>query len=86
MRAAVSTASHLRAKQVGELDERTVAGLVAELVVDLLEPVEIGDEQRERTSGAPGARELARVGGREPATVRESGEWIACGRSPGARR
>ena len=63
MRAAVSTGPHLRAQEPGDLDERAVAGLVPELVVDLLEAVEVGDEQRERAARALVLRELAGVRG-----------------------
>jgi hypothetical protein len=71
--------AHLGAQQPCDLDERPVTSLVAKLVVDLLEAIEVGDEQRERASSALVLRQLAGVGRREPTAIGESGEGIGAG-------
>src|SRR5688572_30976052 len=48
-----------RAQDVGEGLEDVVAGLVAVAVVDLLEVVEVGEDEREAAAEALGARDLS---------------------------
>ena len=66
-------------QQPGEVDERPVAGLVPAVVVDPLEPVDVGDDE------ADGGAQLAVVGDRrvQPVVdgppVREPGELVGVG-------
>ena len=68
------------AQHVGDLEQRAVAGLVAVLVVELLEAVEIEHEQRERPAGARLARGLAGERELERAAVGEARERVGEGR------
>ena len=58
---------------------RSSPGLVAELVVDRLQPVEVEHDERQRDAGAPDALELARQVLLEGAVVAQAGERVGDG-------
>ena len=69
-----------RVEHLAGTRERAVAGVVAEQVVDLLEPVEVADQQAQRVLAAARALQLELEGLLEAAAVEQAGERV------GARR
>ena len=65
-----------RAQHARDLAERPVADVVAVVVVDLLEVVEVHDHQRDLRLQPLGARQLARQVHEEVARVRQAGQRI----------
>ena len=63
------------AETVRDLDEQLVAGVVAERVVHLLEPVEVDQEHGAGLGVPDGPAGLIP----EPATVRQAGQWVMRG-------
>ena len=75
-RASVSVAAQRVEHARADLLEQEVAGLMAERVVELLEAVEIGDEQRQRQAVLLGERELLAQTLVEVAAVRQPGQLV----------
>ncbi len=71
--------AQLSLQRVGDPAQRLVACLVAKLVVDLLEPVEIEDDERERLAVTPGARGLALQRAPEAPVVADSRQRVGLG-------
>ena len=75
MRATKSSASACCAERLADAPERGVAGRVAVHVVQLLQAVDVGEDERERLARRAAARELLVEGAR----VAEAGEEVAGG-------
>jgi len=70
----------VRLEQTSDRDQRAVAGVVAEAVVEVLEEVAVADQQAERAARSPGPREFRVHRAVEPTPVEESREGIRGGR------
>ena len=72
----VARADDLAAKRSATCLQQLVAGVVAEAVVDLLEPVEVDEQHREDAPGALRARERLVEPVAEQGAVGEAGEPV----------
>ena len=75
--------AHGLGERVGHLPQELVADRVPERVVDLLEPVEVDDDERQRPAVAAVARELVAEQPFEQAVVAHAGQRVAA--APRAR-
>ncbi len=73
---------HRLADAVGELQQRLVAGLVAEGVVDPLEVVDVGEQQRQLAAGAAQQHQAVVQALAERQPVGEPGERVGVGHAP----
>src|SRR5213596_2492176 len=71
--------TRLPPQQLADLSQHGIAGDVAAGVVDGLEAVDVGEEDRQREIVAPRAVELLGERLRQPAAVRETGERVGGG-------
>ena len=65
------------------LGEQDVACLMAALVVDVFEAVEVEEEHRRRAADAAAGSEALFEHLVEPRTIREAGQWVRARRGPG---